>query len=98
MGIIRKKRPEGNFYILDKSISEDRRLSWAARGVLVFLLGKPDHWKVSIQALVNETAICEWPSGKAVVYRCIGELLEAGYMTRQRHSTGDLDYLVHEAD
>lgn len=30
MSIIRAPRPEGNFYLLNKSISEDQRLSWAS--------------------------------------------------------------------
>jgi hypothetical protein len=52
MAIIRGSRPDKNFYILDKTISEDKRLSWGARGLLVYLLGKPDHWRVSTAALI----------------------------------------------
>jgi hypothetical protein len=96
MTIIRAPRPESNFYILDKRISEDAQLSWGARGMLVFLLGKPDHWKVNVEALVNETATSSKPAGKSVVYGYLTELLDAGYMTRRKHPTGQLDYLVHE--
>lgn len=38
MSIIRGPRPESNWYALDKRIIEDTRLTWAARGLLVFLL------------------------------------------------------------
>lgn len=37
MSIIRSPRCESNFYVLDKQISEDKRLGWVARGLLVFL-------------------------------------------------------------
>jgi len=55
MSIIRAPRPEANFYMLNKAISDDPRLSWAARGLLIYLLGKPDHWKVSPAHLRGET-------------------------------------------
>ncbi|MBN3770723.1 hypothetical protein [Burkholderia sp. Se-20378] len=96
MAIVRTARPERNFYILDKRISEDKRLSWGARGLLVFLLGKPDHWKVSIQALVNETEGAAKRAGKSVVYGYLAELLEVGYVTRQKYGSGEIDYFVHE--
>ncbi|WP_250519479.1 hypothetical protein [Caballeronia sp. NCTM1] len=96
MSIIRSPRPESNFYILDKRISEDARLSWSARGMLIFLLGKPDHWKVNIEALINCTGESCRPAGKTAVYAIITELLQAGYMTRQKHADGTLDYYVHE--
>lgn len=96
MSIIRSPRPESNFYILDKRISEDERLSWSARGMLIFLLGKPDHWKVNIEALINCTGASCRPAGKTAVYAIITELLDAGYLTRQRHASGLLDYYVHE--
>jgi hypothetical protein len=96
MSIIRSPRPESNFYILNKRISEDSRLSWSARGMLIFLLGKPDHWRVNIEALINCTGESCRPAGKTAVYAIISELLQAGYMTRQKHADGTLDYYVHE--
>lgn len=96
MSIIRSPRPESNFYILDKRISEDARLSWSARGMLIFLLGKPDHWKVNIEALINCTGESCRPAGKTAVYAIITELLQTGYMQRQKHADGTLDYWVHE--
>lgn len=80
--IVRAPRPQGNFYLLDKTISEDRRLSWAARGMLVFLLGKPDHWQVSPAALINETADSFKPLGRDGVWSLLKELIAAGYCTR----------------
>jgi hypothetical protein len=95
--IIREPRPDSNFYILDKRISEDERLSWAARGMLIFLLGKPDHWRVSIEALINCTAGAgQRQSGKTAVYAIINELLNVGYLRRKKHADGTLDYLVRE--
>lgn len=101
MSIIRAPRPEANFYMLNKSISEDGRLSWAARGLLVFLLGKPDHWAVSVTHLRNETAKSSKPTGRDGVYGLLQELITAGYV--QRHQDrgesgllGETHYVVSE--
>lgn len=81
MSIIRAPRPEGNFYLLNKAISEDQRLSWAARGMLVFLLGKPDHWEVSTHHLISQTKDCLGKaSGRDAVRGLIRELEQAGYL------------------
>lgn len=81
MSIIRGPRPETKFYTLDKSISEDSRLSWAARGLLIFLLGKPDNWEVSVKHLINQTqdAIGK-ASGRDAVRVILKELEQAGYL------------------
>lgn len=99
--ITRAPRPNSNFYILDKSISEDKRLSWAARGMLVFLLGKPDHWTVSPAALVNETSGLKRGTGRDGVYAILKELQETGYLqvSGRRDQTGTFagsDYVVTE--
>lgn len=78
--IIRGPRPESNFYILDKRISQDRRLSWGARGLLIYLLGKPDNWRVSITDLVNQTAESSKASGRDAVYSLLKELQQVGYI------------------
>ena len=67
--------------MLNKRISEDARLSWASRGLLVFLLGKPDHWEVSTHHLINQTESCLGkPSGRDAVRGLIKELEIAGYL------------------
>lgn len=102
MSIIRAPRPEGNFYLLSKSISEDQRLSWGARGMLVFLLGKPDHWKVSPAHLRGETAASAKPTGRDGIYGLLDELINAGYVRREQPRSeagvlGEVSYLVSES-
>jgi len=99
--IIRGARPEGNFYILDKQISEDTRLSWSARGLLVYLLGKPNHWQVSVPALVKETQGSTRPTGRDGVWSMLRELTEVGYCSRQQSrkpdgTLGDMRYIISE--
>lgn len=102
MGIKRKARPATSFYILDKSISEDKALSWQARGMLVFLLGKPDNWIVSVSALVNETKDSGKKTGRDGVYAIIAELEKVGYIKKaqNRIQSGEFssfEYMVHES-
>ena len=101
MSIIRAPRPDSNFYMLDKAISEDKSLGWAARGLLIYLLGKPDHWTVSVQALVNDVSESCEASGRDRTYALIKQLIDAGYVVRQQSKgeTGKFssyDYLVSE--
>lgn len=101
MSIIRAARPQSNFYILDKRISEDKRLSWAARGLLIFLLGKPDHWKVSVKHLQNETAESSKPTRRDATYVILDELISTGYVERKQLMSdgglfGEIDYVVYD--
>jgi hypothetical protein len=103
--IIRSTRPESNFYLLDKRISEDKKLSWASRGLLIFLLGKPDNWRVSAEFLAQQTTESSKKTGKQGVYSLLDELIVAGYVIRsdkQAHDekTGFLlgyDYVVYDS-
>lgn len=102
MSIVRGERPESGWYALDKRISEDSRLSWVARGVLVFLLGKPDHWKVSVEHLRRQTEGARIRTGRDGIYAVLAELQACGYLTatQARHDDGTLgpiEYLVREA-
>jgi len=100
MPIVRGPRPTSNFYLLDKRISEDKSLSWSARGLLIYLLGKPDHWKVSVIALVNETKSSHKPLGRDGVYALLKELIDAGYLTRSQSKKDggfhEVDYVISE--
>lgn len=101
MSIKRSPRPESCFYILNKSISEDKKLSWGARGMLVYLLGKPDNWTVSLKQLENETKDSGKHSGRDAVRALVSELITVGYLKveQSRTESGHFDkanYTVYE--
>ena len=102
MSIQRVPRPESNFYILDKQISGDRKLSWAARGLLIYLLGKPDNWKISVASLISETQESARPAGRDAVYAILKELQVTGYIRKiqaiqENGAFEPVDYLVSES-
>jgi hypothetical protein len=108
MSIIRGQRPESGYYRVSNTVSGDKNLSWAARGLLIFLLSKPDHWEVSVAALVNETAGSLRGAGghtkRDGVKAIIAELTDAGYIARSdkpKHnpdgSFAGYDYIVSDS-
>lgn len=72
--IIRVQKRPSSFVLIDKSFLEDTRLSYKAKGILAYLLSKPDNWKVIVSNLVNYSV-----DGKASVYAGLKELRECGY-------------------
>ena len=76
-------------------------MSWAARGLLIFLLGKPDDWQVSPAALTKETQDLSRGTGRDGVYAILKELNLAGYLkpldARAAAGTfGNADYIITE--
>ena len=74
--VIRIKKHEKNFVILDKGFLEDENLSFKAKGILTYLLSKPDNWEVSVSHLVEVSK-----EGKTAIYSALKELEEAGIST-----------------
>lgn len=72
--VIRVQKRPSSFVMMDKSFLEDTRLSYKAKGILAYLLSKPDNWKVIVGNLVNYST-----DGKASVYAGLKELKECGY-------------------
>ena len=76
-----------------KSISHvplnDPRLTWAARGVLLHLLGQADNWEVRLTALVNRGK----GASRDKIYKIFRELQKLGYCKRNpvRKCNGQLD-------
>ena len=96
--IIRVKKCSENPFIqvYKYPIDEDNRLSFKAKGILTYLLGKPDDWQV-YQTEIEKHA----SDGKASVDSGIKELIEYGYMDRKqrRDDKGRFkgyDYTVYE--
>lgn len=77
--IIRSKKPTEAFTVISNSIIGDHSLSWKARGLLIFLLSKPDHWTTSAAHLTNMG-----PDGRDSVRTGLQELEARGYLVRAR--------------
>ncbi len=102
MAIFRSKRPERNFTTLPNELINDEHLSWEARGLLIFILSKPDHWEVKTSHLIKQTANSRKQSKRDSVRAILKELEDAGYVRRsmRRESSsgrfGGVDYIVYE--
>lgn len=75
--VIRVRKRPNNFVMLDKTFLEDDRLSFKAKGILAYLLSKPDNWKVIVGNLVKY-----FKDGKSAVYAGLKELKECGYYVK----------------
>lgn len=97
MAIIRQKRKE-RFSIIDNRVIEDKRLSWGARGLLEYMLSKPDDWKFYMSELISHSD----KDGRDKTYGYMDELKKYGYVTRKqkRNSNGkfgDQDLIVNDS-
>lgn len=87
-----------SFTIMPNATLNDSRLSWEAKGMLAYLISKPDHWQVRVSHLVKESPNAK----KRRVLTILDELETLGYITNngQRFTeAGDFSYverIVHE--
>ena len=76
-----------NYSIISNSLLTDKRLSWAARGLMAYLMTKPNNWEVRQSDLIAQS-----PAGRVVIERCIKELKELGYIHQDRVRDSDGRY------
>lgn len=72
-----QKNRENPYVMLDKFSINDSALSWKAKGLLAYLLSKPDDWIVKEHDLVAHAT-----DGRDSVRATIRELEAAGYLAR----------------
>lgn len=73
MGVIKVKRTQ-DYTVISNEAAQDSRLSYKAKGILLYLFSKPDGWEVRIDDLVEQG-----PDGKGAIKTGMRELKEAGY-------------------
>ncbi len=94
--IIRVAHRRDPYVVIDRRALEDTRLSWAARGLLGYLLAKPDDWTLRIGDLRKRGDL-----GRDALYKQLKLLERVGYVKRiltrdtHGHVTG-VEYTVFE--
>ena len=90
------KNAENPFVMIDRRIFENDSLSLKAKGLLGYLLSRPDNWTICMADLVKRTK-----DGKDSVNSALDELIESGYVvkTEQQRESGKFstcEYVVYE--
>ena len=81
MSIIKVVKQQGRFLVASVEIFEDNSLSFGARGLMAYLLTKPEGWEVRRDQLIKSS-----PAGKVAIQRMINELKQAGYVRRHQEN------------
>lgn len=77
MSIIRQKR-NNQFAIIPNEMLTDSRLRWKTRGLLAYMLSKPDNWEFRIKELVQHSD----QDGVEAVKSALKEMEKYGYLVR----------------
>lgn len=96
MAVFRVYKESGNFVTVHKNFIHDDNLSWKAKGILLYLLSRPDDWQIYETELVRHST-----DGLSGLKTGIKELEKVGYIqrTRKRDDKGRLkeyEYAVYE--
>lgn len=81
MSIIKINGLEREFTIVPNETA-NANLSWAARGMLLYLCSKPENWAVRLSDLMQQTKESSKPTGRDGVNAIINELVHCGYMRK----------------
>ena len=91
-----QKNADNPFVMIDKNVFEDTSLSFKAKGILGYLLSRPNDWTLIIADIQKRST-----DGKDSVKNGIDELIERGYIVkteqpRQAGKFATCDYVVYE--
>ncbi|GAI91055.1 unnamed protein product, partial [marine sediment metagenome] len=97
MSIIRVSKDKNNpYFVMNNSGVNDPRLSLKAKGLLAYLMSKPDCWYINYNDIIKHSS-----NGIKSIRSAISELLSFGYMERAqlRNYNGEYgfyDFIVYE--
>lgn len=87
------KNEDNPFVMIDRRPIENPALSWKAKGILTYLLSRPDNWVVRLGDLVKRS-----PDGVFAVRGAIKELIKAGHVSRKEVKGEDGRFLQYELE
>jgi len=74
---VAERNKEHPYVMIVRATLQDSTLSWEARGMLAYLLSKPDNWDTRFSDLMEEGG-----SGRERTQKIIKELKDHGYIRR----------------
>ncbi len=94
--IVRIEKRDKGFTVISRMLLEDPRLGWATRGIIAYLLSKPDNWILQVEDLRKRGDL-----GRDAIYKRIKNAIECGYITRIDHRNKNgrishVEYIVRE--
>lgn len=96
MSIIKIKKRENPYVQIDRRVLENAEMSWQAKGMLAYMLSKPDDWEIRVADLVKRGK-----QGRDAVYAILEELKGFGHLEVVPRRNGGRfagnDYVVHES-
>jgi DNA-binding MarR family transcriptional regulator len=92
--MIVKARHKSEFLQINNETIQDSGLSWAARGLLAYLLSLPDNWEPHLRDLITRSAV----DGRRRTEAALNELIQAGYVVKEQgeNKRKDTKYTVYE--
>lgn len=89
------KNKDNPYVMLNKSFLEHPTLSYRAKGILAYILSKPDHWRLAVSDLVKHGK-----EGRDAIYSTLKELIQHGFMQhlcyRKNGKITHYEYIVYE--
>jgi hypothetical protein len=90
-----KKRKKNGFTQISNELLENERLSWRAKGLLTYMMSRPNNWKINKSDLYKRAT-----EGRDSLKSAIDELKAQGYLHiyRTKNESGQFDGWVWEYD
>ena len=94
-GAIGRKRKKNGFTQVSNSMLEDERLSWRAKGLLCYMLSRPNNWKINKTDLYKRAT-----EGRDAMQKTLTELKQFNYLHIYPNviSQGQIDGWIWEYD
>ena len=75
--IFRTVKTENPFAQIDKRLINDKSISWKTKGILIYLLSKPNDWTAQLSDIIGHST-----DGRDAIRSAINEAVKAGYIKR----------------
>jgi DNA-binding MarR family transcriptional regulator len=92
--MIVKAKHKSEYFQMNNEPVQDPSLSWAAKGLLAYLLSLPEKWEPHLRELFTRSA-----GGRRATEAAMKELIAAGYVKKEQgeNKRRDTKYTVYEA-